>query len=169
MAPQIENPNEEKIKAGNHIGQVTAWGVLEGKQAPQVFVKTTIGLTWFGSLSERALNITLKSLVTMGFMGDDLSELVKNQENALDKNKDLELVVEYETYNGETRPKIKWVNDLGGGFKNQMDSGTAVKALSGLKVKGDLMKIRQEKGITVNQVSQTFGGANFDADNDIPF
>lgn len=140
----------EQITAGDHVGQVVSWGLLEGKKAPQVFVKMDIGLTWFGSLAEgRAREITLEALVTMGFQGDDLSDLLKYPENALDKNRDLRLVVEYEPDgNGEPKPRIRWVNDVNGGkFKNQLGEVDALKALSGLKVKGDLMKIRKDRGL----------------------
>ena len=160
---------KEKIKAGDHIGHVVAWGILEGKQAPQVFAQMDIGLSWFGSLKEgRAREITLESLVTMGFKGDDLMQLVRNPDSALDKTKDLRLVVEYDAQNtdknGDPRAVIRWVNEIGG-FKNQMDESNALKALSGMKVKGDLMKIRQEKGVKAEPAPQTDMGD----DEEIPF
>ena len=146
---------KELLKAGDHIGHVIAWGVLEGKKAPRVFAQMDVGLSWFGSLAEgRAREITLEALVTMGFNGDDLSDLVKNP-NALDKNKDLRLVVEHEPHyeTGVLQANIKWVNEVSGGFKTQMDEGSALKALGSMKVKGDLIKIRNEKGVTVSETA----------------
>lgn len=162
-----EQNNDGKIQAGRHIAHPQAWGVRETKSGdPQIYVKFDLGLTWFGSLKEgRAREITLESLVTMGFMGDDLSELVSN-ENALDKNKDVALVVEYEAnQNGEPVPRIKWVNDVDGGMKGKMDATDAIKALKMLKVKGDLAHIRKEKGVS----AESQPNVNVGKDDEPPF
>lgn len=164
--------DEQKIKAGDHVGQVQAWGILEGKKAPQVFVKMSIGLTWFGSLAEgRAREITLEALVTMGFQGDELEDLVKDPFNALDKTRDLRLVVEYEAdKNGDMKPRIRWVNDLlGPGFKNQLDEGNALKALSNMKVKGDLLKIRKDKNVSNEPKREYVPEGSQPEAGDIPF
>ncbi len=156
--------NEPKLNAGDHIGHVVNWGLSETNGGnPQVYVAMDVGLTWFGYLNEgRAREITLEALVTMGFKGDDLADLVRNPVDALDKNKDLSLVVEHRTYKGKTKAEIIWVNEIGGGIKNKLDEADALKALSNLKVAGDLMKIRQEKGVKTESPAQETAG-------DIPF
>lgn len=77
-------------------------------------------LNWVGWLSEKAIERTMLTLVeTLDFNGDD--EPVPGTSNlkpgAINTNKDVELVIELETYKDKTRPVIKWVNLLGGGFK----------------------------------------------------
>lgn len=145
--------SNEKFIVGDNVGKPLAWGILEGKKAPQVYVKTSIGLSWFGSLAEgKAMEITLTALVNMGFKYDSLDMLVKDPDGALDKNKDVIFVVEYDENRmdpktGDPVPKIRWVNSLGGGFKKQMNEKDALAALSSLKVKGDLMAIREEMGV----------------------
>ena len=151
--------NDGKIQAGRHLAHPQTWGVREtAKGDPQIYVQFDLGLTWYGSLKEgRAREITLESLVTCGFMGDDLSELVSN-ENALNKKKDVSLVVEYEAdQNGEPKPRIKWVNEVGGGMKGKMDATDAIKALKMMKVKGDLAHIRKEKGVSAEALNVNDG------------
>lgn len=77
-------------------------------------------LNWVGWLSEKAIERTMQTLVeTLDFNGDD--EVVPGTSNlkttSFNTTKEVELVVELETYEGKTRPRIKWVNLLGGGFK----------------------------------------------------
>jgi hypothetical protein len=141
----------EKLKAGYHDAKPTSWGILEGKKAPQVFVKFDLGVTWFGSFAEgRAREITLEALVVMGYQADELTALV-NDPNALDKGKTVSLKIGYDPLKvdkqGEMRPVVEFVNEPGGGMKNALGEGDALKALMGLKVKGDLMKIRKDKGV----------------------
>lgn len=82
------------------------------------------GITWFGFLSEKALESTVRGLRNCGWEGDELADLT-----GLDKN-EVELVVEMEEYNGQTRPKVRWVNRAGGAaVKNAMGEDEA-KAFS---------------------------------------
>lgn len=155
--------NENKIKAGDHIGHVQSWGISKTNAGnPQVFARFDIGLTWWGTLKEgRGREISLESLVVMGFKGDDLADLVRDPMGALDKDKDLRLVVEYEAdQSGELKPRIKWINDVAGPMKNQMNETDALAALANLKVAGDLMKIRKDKGVNLDATEPS---------SDIPF
>ena len=169
--------SEGKLRAGRHLAHVESWGVRETKNGDaQVYVKFDLGLMWFGLLNGgRAQDFALEALVTMGFMGDDLSELVSN-ESALDKNKDVAIVVEYEPVEGKDEPQatVKWVNEVDGGqVKGTMDEKSAIAKLKGLKVKGELSHIRKEKGISdemrkqsaLNQQATVGQGA----EGDIPF
>jgi len=149
-----EEKNDGKLRAGRHVAHVESWGVRETKSGGhQVFVKFDLGPMWFGSLNEgRAREITLEALVTMGFRGDDLSSLVKD-DACLDKYKTVAIVVSYKTVDGKDEPQLNvdWVNEVdGGSVKGSLDEKSAIVALSGLKVKGDLAHIRKEKGIDAN-------------------
>lgn len=70
-------------------------------------------LVWYGYFTDRAVERTLQSLRYCGWVGHDLADL-----GALDKQ--VQIVVEHDTYNGNTRAKIAWVNELGIALKEQM-------------------------------------------------
>jgi hypothetical protein len=79
-------------------------------------------LTWFGSFSGGARDITLKTLRTLGWAGDDLADLSGIVSGA----EDFEIKVEHEDYQGKTYTKIKWVNKIGGpALQNQMGQDEA--------------------------------------------
>ena len=70
-------------------------------------------ITWTGSLTEKAAPHTLKALAVCGApRGKTLDELTVD-----DLTSFVSLVVEYETHEGKSRPRVKWVNRPGGGFK----------------------------------------------------
>jgi hypothetical protein len=93
------------------------WGLGEsGTGKPQVAVSflvltegaTHAQLTWYGYFTDETFDRTVESLRHCGWQGDDLSDL-----SGLDAN-EVDLVVEDETYNGETRTRVQWVNKAGG-------------------------------------------------------
>jgi hypothetical protein len=65
-------------------------------------------ITWYGYFTEAAAKRTLEALRTCGWEGDDVTELV-----GIDKH-EVELDVVHENYNGELRPRVRWVNRPGG-------------------------------------------------------
>ena len=67
-------------------------------------------ITWFGYFSEKTMDVTLRALRTMGWQGDDLSDLTGITNN------EVSLVVEQEEYEGKWTAKVRWVNSLGGGL-----------------------------------------------------
>lgn len=84
-------------------------------------------LSWVGWLSERAMKNTMRTLVNvLGYNGDDETVnvpesdpsfgMIKNQD-CIDRKKEVQLVIENETNpeNEKVYPRIKWVNELGGG------------------------------------------------------
>jgi hypothetical protein len=68
-------------------------------------------MTWFGYFTEKTEQRTFETLRTCGFKGTDLTDL----SSLSGETPTVELVVEAEEYNGEWRPKVKWVNNIGGG------------------------------------------------------
>lgn len=75
-------------------------------------------MNWVGWLSPAAIENTMKTLVeALDFNGDDTIDPATNMLNAgaLNKEKDVELVIDTEEYEGKSRLRIKWVNAPGGG------------------------------------------------------
>lgn len=71
-------------------------------------------LTWYGYLSERAIERTAEALRTCGFLGDDPFALEAGNLLGLDSN-EVEVVVEAEAdLTGTMRSRIRWVNALRG-------------------------------------------------------
>jgi hypothetical protein len=149
---------ENKIMPGEYTGKVTDYGISETKAGmPQVFIKFTFNengksLTWFGGLSsDKALDFSGKNLIRCGFRGTDLTVLANGvAANALNTNKDLQLVVENETYEGKTRTKIKFINEIGG-VQSKLDVAGAVQKLAGLNIAGRMIQLQQEMGANNGQ------------------
>lgn len=103
------------IEPGKYIARATSANLgytKGGKEQIAVTFKLSTGesITWYGSFSDAAFDRTIKSLRACGWQGDDLSQLG----TALIQN--VELVIDYEDdLQGKPRPKVKWVNELGGG------------------------------------------------------
>jgi hypothetical protein len=63
-------------------------------------------ITYYGFFTDRARERTFESLRNCGWKGDDLSDLSGVGDN------DVEIVIEME----DDRPRVRWVNRLGGGL-----------------------------------------------------
>lgn len=77
-------------------------------------------ITWFGNLNgstpekkEKAEEITVKSLVTAGFIGNDFDDLNKPHQIVFNQ-KELDVVVKHDTYNGKTSAKVAFINERKG-------------------------------------------------------
>lgn len=110
---------KQLVAEGTHTGVAVRHNVQWGKTPAgneQVVVPIKIKegeyagrtLTWFGFFTEKTWARTMDALRYMGWRSDDISDL-----GALDK--EVEIVVTHETYEGETRARIQWVNEIGGG------------------------------------------------------
>jgi hypothetical protein len=100
-----------------YLARAASWDLGEtakgGEQIAVQFEILTEGaefgtITWHGYFTDKSWEITIKALRTMGWLGTDLSLI-----EGLNTN-DVELVIEDETYDGQTFPKVKWVNRVGG-------------------------------------------------------
>lgn len=118
------------INAGRYRARATEAALgLTRKGGEQVAVALSIidgecageSLTWFGFFSEKTADRTIESLRTLGWVGDDLSDLT-----GVDSN-EVEIVVEHEEYEGRSQVRVKWINRSGAalGLKERMDPGAA--------------------------------------------
>jgi hypothetical protein len=111
------------------------FGFSSQKETPQCIVHFEIVedgddlgrvVPWFGYFTANTRERTIQSLRHCGFRGRDLSAI---NDEPLDR--EVQLVIEMEEQEDEAgnrydRPKVQWVNALGGGFvsmKKKMDQG----------------------------------------------
>jgi hypothetical protein len=99
-----------RAKAVDHQFGVAETGTEQVAVTFEVCVGPASGerITWYGFFTEAAAKRTLESLRTCGWEGDDVTNLV-----GVDKL-EVELDVVHENYNGELRPRVRWVNKPGG-------------------------------------------------------
>lgn len=81
-------------------------------------------LAYYGQFGEKSLAITVKALRACGWQGLDLSDLRGIETN------EVNLVVEHEEYEGTTRAKVKWVNDVSAGVVKDVLDPTAAKSFA---------------------------------------
>jgi hypothetical protein len=121
---------------GKFRARAQEWGIGEAKtgtfQVGVVFELldqepgTTI--TWYGALTDAALEWTMKALRNMGWQGDDVTELDGNGGH-LDAN-EVQLVVDEEEWEGKTRTKVKFVNSMGGLAMSSRVTGDKLKGFA---------------------------------------
>jgi hypothetical protein len=78
-------------------------------------------MAWYGYFTEASAEYTVKALRTMGWQGDDLSDLSSI------RGVEVSIVVEHEDYEGKMRAKVRWINPPGSGaiLKEQMSEDEA--------------------------------------------
>ena len=118
-----------KLEQGTHLCKITTYGMIidpEGKKTDSIFVefenKDAASITWFGYLSEKAAPYTVEKLVKIFGLMAEPNEMAGHLERIavegidsglLNTEKEYELVVENETYEGKVRAKVKYINDPG--------------------------------------------------------
>jgi hypothetical protein len=150
------------VKAGRYNARVVDHGISETKAGdPQVAIRfafeTPEGereLTYYGSFKEKALEHTIKALVTCGLQGS-------NPAGALEINKEVSIVVEVDKdFEGHDRNVVRWVNPLGSGMIKKIDPSKAAALLE--RYSGAVMAFKEKTGVKPSN-----GG--FDPDEPIPF
>lgn len=83
-------------------------------------------LTWYGFFTDATFDRTIESLRACGWTGSSLDEFSAEALPA-GVNRQVELVVTHEEYNGKTSARIAFVNNVGGGMalKSAMSSDQA--------------------------------------------
>lgn len=90
-------------------------------------------ITWFGFFTDATWKRTIEALQFCGWQGDDLSDLSSvGQGDAR-----VSLVIENEEYEGQVRPRVRWVNKEGQGptVSNPMDQGAAKRFAASMRAK----------------------------------
>lgn len=118
-------------------------------------------LVWFGSLHENALKHTLNAIENCGFKYGSLVEFLKP--DAIDYTREVDIVVEHNTYNGKTSARVKWINRPGGMELKSMAPEAAKNRLAGYDI---LLREHRKSAGTTKQSEQT-GDPGFDPDFDL--
>lgn len=103
-------------------------------------------LVWFGYFTEKTTDRTLESLVHCGFAGDDIGVLASGDARQ-HLPQAVDLVTEWETYEGKDRERVRWVNEIGGArtiLKNAMDADEA--RVFGAQMRNRLAAVRATSG-----------------------
>lgn len=126
-------------------------------------------ITYFGYFTEKTTERTLESLRLRGWTGDDLFDL-----SSIDGSAEARAVIEEDSYNGEVRLKVKWINGFGGlSLKTPMNDAQAKSFAA--RMKGAAIASRTKPGAKTATPAQPRGSqARHDSppphgDDDIPF
>lgn len=128
-----------------------------------------------------ALEFTMKDLATLGFSSspntDENGRFGADQFS--DPNKEFELVIDHETYEGKTRAKVKFVNEIGGGMKfGNLDPKSLKFELNSINFKAEIEAAKRKLGINSaaapakkleNHAPQKKVEPSFDENEEIPF
>jgi hypothetical protein len=170
---------------GKYPAKIVDFGIWTGKdgtKAPSAVVmfeyKTPGGevkqITWFGSFNGGAREITVETLIRMGFTGKNGAELNQgNGSGVLNQAEDaFEIVLENDTYQGKTTCKVRYINlPGGGGFRAKMAEGEANVLMGGLNLSGDFAAARAQAGAPkpAPKPAAPIMQENFASQEDIPF
>lgn len=101
-------------------------------------------ITWYGYLTDKALESTLKALGNLGWdAGAHDGRIDSLHGTELLVGADAEVVVEAEEYQGNVQYKVRWVNEPGGGLGERMPADEALGLAAELR-----QKILSAKGPT---------------------
>lgn len=151
----------KELQANQYQAKIIDYGIGEAKTGtPQVMVLLEIldidndrhEATWYGFLTENAMPHTLKTLLQLGFRGNDIETLAEGVlGNTLNVDNPVLATIEREAKQGDptkTFAKVKWLNPMGGSaFRAKLSRQEAKQKLGALNVKGALLALRQETGI----------------------
>jgi hypothetical protein len=140
------------MKTGTHSNvEIVSCGLGEQGEKKTPFIaiefenKDGDSMTWQGWLTEGSKERTVKTLLSIGFMGKSIADLSNPEKGISDLfgeiGAPISVVVEEEEYEGKKRAKIAWVN-VGGISK--FDHQTAVSKVKELSIDGDLMRLKKE-------------------------
>ena len=132
----MDNETKKLHPEGMHLATVLDHGITKsGSGTPQVAIKfeTEYGIItgWF-ALTHRAAEYTAEKVAACGFVGDSFADL--NTDGLLVGNR-CKITVRHETYEGETRAKIQFINSedyAGYEIERDMEAAQAARAFDAL-------------------------------------
>lgn len=129
------------IGIGRHVVRVVSHVVgKSGTGTPHVSVlfEDVNGdrITWYGYLTDKAMERTIASLQILGWDAVADNGLVHklNGTDAL-VGAEAEIVVEMEEWEGKPTPKVKWVNEVGGGMAKPLPEEEAATFAASIRTK----------------------------------
>jgi hypothetical protein len=136
------------MNEGKYTMRATAGGLGKTKSGnPQIGVELMVSqgdglgerITWYGYFTDASKDITFRTLRTLGWEGDDLSNLA-----GIDKN-EVTVYLKEEEWEGKWSLKVKGIYPLGGaGIANPMSDAEA-KSFAAV-MKGDAIASRTGSG-----------------------
>ncbi len=167
-----------QLANGRYKAKAQTWGLGEtssGKEQVAVLFELKaeepaingLRITWYGYFTEATLETTIKALRACGWRGNDLLEL-EEANCGVDTN-EVELVVENEQeldaqgqpavdQSGQPvmRPKVRWVNTLGGLALRTPLQGDKAKAFAA-RMKASILALEQGKPKPAGQARPAAG------------
>ena len=126
------------------------------KKTPQIEVLFEIDtpefqgeqITWYGFLTDKAVERTLESLRYAGWKSSDINDLTDLSKEDVPG---VELVIEPDTYNGDTKAKVQWVNRAGGRGGNTISADKAKEMNARLRASLAIVDAKLKKdGMSMN-------------------
>lgn len=150
----------ETVKDGETRYQVAVeFQVETTEEHPELaeFVGETI--TWVGHFTDKTAERSLESLQIAGWNGEDVSEL-NGQSGATALPDVVSLACDVDTYDGQQRLKVEWVNRPRSRFKfNQEADEGGLRAL-GARLRSTAKALRAGGGAQRKPRQQSTGGGN---------
>lgn len=145
------------VDAGSYDAKVVDYAISTTKEdKPVAMIKFQFTddtgqdqtLNWYGYFTEKTIEKTLETLAVVGWSTNDPSDLTQGKgSGVLDESITVSIVVEHETYEGKTRAKVRWVNQLSSsGFQEALDKQSAAKLFQGMNIKGAALAARKKFG-----------------------
>lgn len=149
------------IRPGKFIATVQSYGIAEKKEtqkAPQVAITfgyddngTQQTITYYGSLSNDAAPYTIKNLITCGMKTDSIDSLC---EPGAFTEKEVQIVIEADEYQGKTTMKVRYINEIGGAQFKALAKDAAKAQLGHFN--SFIAATRKEMGVTQKAAGDDF-------------
>lgn len=127
-------------------------------------------LTWYGYLTDAAIEQTLRSLTRLGWDAEKHDGRLESLHRTdLLVGEDAEIVVEFENYNGQSRPKVRWINEVGGGMGEGLGSDAVAELSESLRAKVLSLPRPQANPRPAGAPAKKAAPTLADPDDDLPF
>lgn len=176
------------MQPGKYLAFATDWGILtKENQEPRCFVEFTTEtgdkVKWFSTLDEtktfpksgdRIIDLTLRVLTVCGLSMEKYDFFAQGKDGgSLDSLKQVAIEVGSTVgKDGNTYQNVKSVRDPSDkpAIASKLDQAGSIQTMGGLNLKGNLMRVQQEMGITNESRPNTGAGeAQKIEAGDIPF